>query len=127
MGAKAQRQLVADLIDAVTGVKVVAYAAERTPEPRNAVALVEVAAVGPTELQTDSLLLYRLRIILAVASVDPGRSDDELDDLLSAVLTALDPSDAVIWTLATRSTFLPTDTFEGYPAYVVDVETRGTP
>lgn len=127
MGAREQRQQVADLVDTVTGVTVIPYPAERTPKPGEAIAIVRMRQIGPTELQPDSLLRYTLTITLAVASTDPGKSDDELDDLLSAVLTALDPDDAVIWTLATRTEFMPGETVEGYPAYNIDVETRGAP
>jgi hypothetical protein len=122
MGAKGVRATVASALGpAVTasGLRVVGYADDVKPEPLHPVAVLWVEGVGPTEVMTSAALLYRVKLLLAVAKVEPGTADDDLDDLLDDVRACLDDTDQLLWTVAQRGTYL-----EAFPSYTFDLEVR---
>lgn len=129
MGAREVRESVAALLDPVAGLRVVPYADEVAPEPKSAVAVVFVNQIGPVDVMPSAALLYKVKVVLAVAKTDPGTSDDALDDLLAAVLAVLDAADQLLWTLAERTTYLGGTSpdgliIPGHPAYSIDLEVR---
>jgi len=122
MGARAVRAAVEALLAPVstaTGLRVTAHADDVKPEPAHPVGIAWVESFGPTDVMPSTALLYRVKLLLAVAKVEPGAADNDLDDLADDVRTALDDTDQLLWTVATRGTYL-----ESFPSYTFDIEMR---
>lgn len=124
MGARGVRAAVEALLAPVVesaGLRVAPYADDVKPEPLHPVAIAWVESFGPTPdgVQTSAALLYRVKLLIAVARVEPGAADNDLDDLIDDVRVELDATDQLLWTVGTRGTYL-----ESFPSYTFDLEIR---
>lgn len=102
-----------------TGIVVMPYAREIDP-PSKPTVMVRIDEVSPSQFP-NAIRDYGMALILVGTKTAPGPADDELDGLLEDVLTALDGSDQLSWSKATRATYN-----EQYPAYQVDLSTIST-
>lgn len=113
----ARDEVVAVLTAAMpTGIAVLPYSRDIDP-PSQPTVMVRIDEVTPSS-QPQALRDYGFALILVASKTTPGPADDELDALLEDVLTALDASEQITWSKATRATFN-----EQYPAYQVDLNT----
>lgn len=122
MGARTVRAAVEALLAPVVasqGLKVAPYADDVKPEPLHPVAIAWVEALGPTDVMPKTALLYRVKLLVTVAKVEPGAADDDLDDLVDDVRACLDDTDQLLWTSAQRGSYL-----EAFPCYTFDLEMR---
>jgi len=122
VGARGVRAAVEALLAPVVtaqGLRVVAYADDVKPEPAHPVAIAWVEALGPVDVMPKTALMYRVKLLVAVAKAAPGSADDDLDDLLDDVRACLDDTDQLLWTTATRGAYL-----DAFPSYTFDIEMR---
>lgn len=115
------RAIVVDTLGTLVpeGINVIPYAREIDP-PTKPTVMVRIDEVNPSQFPT-AIRDYGMALILIASKTAPGPADDELDALLEDVLTALDGSDQMSWSKATRATYN-----EQYPAYQVDLNTIST-
>lgn len=99
-----------------TGISVIPYYRD-LDAPSKPTVMVRIDEVTPSQFP-QALRDYGMALILVASKTVAGPADDELDGLLEDVLTALDGSDQLTWSKATRATFN-----EQYPAYQVDLNT----
>lgn len=86
-------------------VVIVAYSRQIDP-PAKSTVMLRLDSVRPST-SSSGHLDYEFALVLIAATTDTGPADDELEDLLSDVLFALEKDHglAVVWTEATRSVY----------------------
>lgn len=95
-----------------SGITVMAYA-RNIDAPAQDTVMVRIDEVTPSQYPR-AIRAYKFALLLIVPQTTPGTADDELDNFLEDVLTALDASTDLSWESAQRATYE-----EKFPAYEV--------
>lgn len=97
------------------------YAKEVDP-PKKPLVMVRVDEIQPLPAAGAGARRYLMALLLLATRTEPGKADDQLEDLLDLVLWSIDRDDSTLtWTSAKRATYKQSDGNE-YAAFEVSLD-----